>query len=146
MKLLEMFNEIPREDIFEEVFNVLSKHRKKHTLSSLEENLYLLSEFMKEIHDGSFNDYFYNESGDNAKETLKILKDMKLNDMYEILRKAIKEIPGYPENQKERQAIIEEIEFDVEDTWLSLEDKFLKEYDRATIKIHNYLEKNIYKM
>ena len=80
----------------------------------------------REINNGGFNQYYFNNSGDFAHETVESLKAIGAEKTALILQKANHQFPGnrVPKDRDERQDVLEQIENDANKIWDELDKEF----------------------
>ncbi len=75
-----------------------------------------ITDFIMEVNNGGFNQYFFNSAGDDAVSTLEILKRIEALASAKLLEDAISRFPNstVPKEREIRQEILEEIDPDEE--------------------------------
>ena len=98
-----------------------------HELSDAQRTIFLNVALEREINNGGFNQYFFNSAGDYAYQTVDSLREVGAYTMADILQEAINLFPNgeLPEDQFERQEVLEEIEGTASEKWFELDDRFL---------------------
>lgn len=96
-------------------------------LSDAQRTIFLNVALEREINNGGFNQYFFNSAGDYAYQTVDSLREVGAYTMADILQEAINLFPNgeLPEDQFERQEVLEEIEGAASEKWFELDDRFL---------------------
>ena len=99
----------------------------------------------REINNGGFNQYFFNSSGDYARETVQALKEIKANKTAPLLEKAIQQFPdsNFPSDRTERQDIMEKIEDKADEVWDRLDNNFYKYEDNIAELLLDFVKNNI---
>jgi len=113
-------------------------------LTEPQTNFYFNQCLEREVNNGGFNLYFTNSSGRYAHQTVETLKLIGANKFAKILQKAIDQFPNktVPQDDEERQEIVEQIEEKSDEVWNKLDDKFY-EYPEDLNQLNiNYIMQN----
>lgn len=99
-----------------------------------------------EIHNGGFDQFFFNSSGDHTKETMEALKIIGASVSYSLFEKAVKWFPNStPDADRERRwkqmEPFEESE-EFEDALDELDTEFYKYEDNIAQLVNNFVAKN----
>lgn len=87
----------------------------------------LIDTLEMEVNNGGFDQYFFNSTGDSAKEAAEALEAIGAHNMAAIVKRAIAKFPGgeVPADRNARQAVLEEISPERE-AFEELDAEFLK--------------------
>ncbi|MNK06019.1 hypothetical protein D3C87_239090 [compost metagenome] len=98
----------------------------------------------REINNGGLNQFFFNSSGNFAHLTVLSLRTINANTTADILQKAIDQFPNkeVPQNKKERQVILEQIEEVANPIWEELNQKFFVYEDDLNFLNIEFIRKN----
>jgi hypothetical protein len=98
----------------------------------------------REINNGGFNQYFLNSSGDYAHLTVQSLRTISANTTADILQKAIDQFPDkeVPQDRRERQEILEQIQEKADPVWEELDQKFFVYEDDLNKLNIEYIRQN----
>jgi hypothetical protein len=101
-------------------------------------------ELEREINNGGFNQYFFNSSGNFAKETITSLNEIGAYTTANILKEAIAQFPDgeVPKDQSKRRTILEQIEEKANPVWEQLDQRFYKYDDDLNALNFDYLSKH----
>jgi hypothetical protein len=119
---------------------VFYKNPKKLTLC--EKNIVCIVELEHEVNNGGFRQYFFNSSGNFAKETLNALNIIGSKIFFNILEKAINKFPNgiVPSDRDKRQNILNKLEIDL---WDELDNEFYKYEEDIYKLVIEYIKNNI---
>lgn len=114
------------------------------SLNYYEKNVILIEILEGQVNNGGFDQYFFNSSGEYAHETLIALKEIKANQMAEILNRAITIFPTspIPKDTKKRRELMKNIPKNVSDNLDKLDHEFYKYPDNLARLIINYVKAN----
>ncbi len=114
-------------------------------LSEAQKVFYYNQELEREINNGGFNQYFYNSGGNFAHQTIASLLQINANNTANILQLAIDQFPDakVPNDQTERQEVLESIEEGANEIWEALDDRFLEYEDNLYDLNIEFIKQNI---
>ncbi len=97
-------------------------------LSKSQTALYLTYEFDKEVKNGSFDQYFFNSSGDNAHETLTALQTIGAAQTARLLQECIDVWPDQvvPKDRDNRRDAMEALEDEAKTVWKDCTGRFYR--------------------
>ena len=113
-------------------------------LTEPQKNFYFNQCWEIEVNNGGISQYFFNTSGRYAHQTVEALKLIGAKKSANILQKAIDKFPNktVPQDDEQRQEILEQIEEKSDEIWDKLEDKFY-EYPEDLNQLNiNYITQN----
>jgi hypothetical protein len=113
-------------------------------LTEPQKNFYFNQCLEREVNNGGFSEYFTNSSGRYAHQTVETLKLIGANKFATILQKAIDKFPNktVPQDDQQREEIVEKIEDKNDEVWDKLDDKFY-EYPEDLNELNiNYIMQN----
>ncbi|WP_202708891.1 DMP19 family protein [Sporosalibacterium faouarense] len=123
--------------------DAFEKDRDGMTIQEL--NVYLILNFIMEVHSGGFESFFEHSYGDYTEETLKALKEVKSVIFKNLFEKAVLEFPGsyVPKDMFERRKIKESIISKAEVVWDSLDNECYKYEENIDELLIEYINDNI---
>lgn len=113
-------------------------------LTEPQRNFYYNQNLEREVNNGGFNQYFFNSSGDFARETTESLKAIGAFKTAHLLQIAIDQFPGsdVPKDRGKRQEILEQIEEKANETWNDLDQFFYLYQDNLNSLNMEYVKAN----
>ncbi|MCJ8313212.1 MAG: DMP19 family protein [Pseudomonadales bacterium] len=144
-------NEEPAFDVFTKCHEIVFKDSDGNTeyldrLSEEAKLVYLIWCFDGEIHNGGFDQLFFNSLGNHCEEILKYLKLINANKSIELLQKSIKWFPNNlpPSNRAKRQILVLALEDNEEyqDEMEELDSIFYEYEDNLAELLNKYVKSN----
>jgi hypothetical protein len=110
------------------------------SLNQYEMNILFIEFIEKQVNAGGFDQYFFNDSGQFAHETLNFLREINATKTAEILNNAIKVFPKntVPKDLEHRQDLMEGIS----ENWGKLDDDFREKPENLTKLTIEYVKAN----
>jgi hypothetical protein len=146
-KIDKIINNKNKEDAIIEIDNLLTPifYKNVEKLTLCEKNIVYIEELEREVNNGGFSQYFFNSSGDFAKETLNALNTIGSKIFLEILESAVNNFPDgiVPIDRDERQEILAELEEKDEELWEEMDNKFYKYEEDIYELMIEYIKENI---
>ncbi len=107
------------------------KRERGSTLTHAETVVDLVLSLRAEINNGGFNQFFFNSSGDYAKETGPALHEVGLHDLATMYEQALAAFPGVPSaDVGARRDQMTEVPAKTSALWRGLEDRLYADHDR----------------
>ena len=144
-------NEEPAFDVFTECHKIVFKGSDGNTeylerLSEEAKLVYLIWCFDGEVHNGGFDQLFFNSLGNHCSELLKFLKVLKANKSIELLQKSMKWFPNDlpPSDRTKRQELVLALEDneEYEDEMEELDSIFYEYEDNLAELLNKYVKSN----
>lgn len=135
-------------DMVSELYNYLvEKSNDGEDLSKLtdiEKVFYFCQSLQLEVNSGGFHRFFWNASGNYTEETINALKNIKANDIAQILEDASSKFPGGKASNKinERQDFMNDDPTPETDDWESFDQRFFTSSDNLLELSYNYVIAN----
>lgn len=133
-------------DHYPDNFDAVSKKYESSGYDSLSENeklIYCVWWLEGEVNNGGFHQLFWNNAGDNTKDTLAFLSAIRANHTAELLKQASEIAFGgiAPANREKRQKILEIDEDFKMEKLNKLDNEFYKYRDDIEGMVNRYLQK-----
>jgi hypothetical protein len=135
------------QDAIIEIDNLLTPifYKNSEKLTLCERNIVYIEGLEREVNNGGFSQYFFNDSGNFTKETLSALNIVKSKIFLRILENAINKFPNeiVPDDRDERQKALLELEDNNEELWTELNNDFYKYEEDINKLLIEYIKSNI---
>lgn len=102
------------------------------TISHAERNIVLVMNLHAEVDNGGFDQFFFNSSGDDAKDTAAALREVGLHELVKTYEQALAAFPGVPSPDiATRRGQMTNIPSETRALWRGLEDRFYADKGRS---------------
>ncbi|MEO0895343.1 MAG: DMP19 family protein [Bacteroidota bacterium] len=113
-------------------------------LNEFEKNVLYIEMLEGQVNNGGFEQYFFNNSGAYAHETLRALQAIKAPKVAALLQQAIKAFPTtpIPKDVEKRREFMDELPQEIKDIWNNIDEAFYTYPENLTELVISYVRKN----
>lgn len=114
-------------------------------LSASEKVIYCIDNLLREVENGGFVQFFRQEAGSYAKDTLTALEAIKAKESQTIFQSVLELFPNnqVPTDEDARIELFEDIESEYSDTLSKLDEQFHETGENLVALSLNYVQKNL---